>query len=88
MLTEKDVSVLERTISILSTNVKILKGSGEHIAARDTLELCGHVQAIIDRSKAEAEEQKTKPDPVKEIAAAVVATKENTAAPAKPGIIK
>ena len=54
MLTEQEVSLLNKTISILGSNAKMLRSNGEHIAARDTLELCGGVQAIIDRSKAES----------------------------------
>ena len=87
MLTEKDISTLIKTISILSTNVKILKSSGEHIAARDTLELCGHVQKIIDTCKEEAAQQASAVPIPKEMAAAVTDAV-GPAAPGKPGITK
>jgi len=54
MLTEQEITLLNKTISILGSNAKMLRSNGEHIAARDTLELCGGVQAIIDRSKADS----------------------------------
>ena len=87
MLTEKDISTLVKTISILSTNVRILKSSGEHIAARDTLELCGQVQKIIDTGKEEAAQQASAVPIPKEMAAAVTNVV-GTAVLGKPGITK